>query len=102
MIPERMSLLGGPCLYNSDERTFMSRVGTSGLTPAPLQWPMGDSPKNKLSEAQVVQIRRLYDDHRGLTVKQIGFLFDVTPQNVSMIGRRSTWRNVPEEVPMGY
>jgi len=100
--PERMSLMGPPCTYSVEEHQRIGRVGMRGLTMAPLQWPMGASPKNKLTEDQVVQVRRLYDDHRGLTVTQIGALFDVTPQNISMIGRRNTWRHVPEEVPMGY
>jgi len=62
---------------------------------------MGRAGTTKLTEDQVVQIRRLYDDHGGLTTRQIGAQFDVTPQNVSMIGRRNTWRHVPEEVAMG-
>ncbi len=98
MIPERMSLMGVPCHYNSDEHTRISRTGTRGLTMAPLQWPMGSHPTNKLTEEQVVQIRRLYDDYGVLTVRQIGAQFGVSPQNISMIGRRNTWRRVPEEV----
>gem|GEM_PF-4349888 len=46
----------------------------------------------------MVQIRRLYDEYGVLTTRQIGDQFGVTPQNVSMIGLRKTWRHVPEEV----
>ncbi len=97
-VPERMSLMGPPCTYSAEEHQRIGRMGTRGLTMAPLQWPMGSHPTNKLTEDQVVQIRRLYDDYGVLTVRQIGAQFNTCPQNVSMIGRRNTWKHVPEEV----
>ena len=55
----------------------------------------------KLSEQDVREVRRLYDDHMGLTVRKIAARFGVTGATVSYIGRRKTWKHLPEEVPMG-
>ena len=51
-VPERMSLMGPPCAYSVDEHQRIGRVGTRGLTMAPLQWPMGRHPTNKLTEVR--------------------------------------------------
>jgi DNA invertase Pin-like site-specific DNA recombinase len=46
----------------------------------------------KLTEAQVREIRRLYES--GRTTKEIAGMYDITFTNVSMITTRATWKHV--------
>lgn len=58
---------------------------TAGMKPA----------TTKLTPEKVLEIRRRYDS--GEKTEVIAYDFGVTGGNVSMIGRRKTWRSVPEE-----
>ncbi len=99
---ERMSLMGPPCTYNSDERTLFGKMGTRGLTMAPSLWPVSvqlkgaDHPAAKVTEAQVLEIRRRYD--RGDVRVTIARDYGLSYQAVYSIGVRENWRHVTEEV----
>lgn len=55
--------------------------------------PKGSSHRgSKLTEADVLVIRKLSAD--GLLRKQLAFLYGVTPENISAIVHRKTWRHI--------
>lgn len=49
----------------------------------------------RLTEAQIVEIRRLYDD--GVPRATISGVYGVTRTQVVRIGRRQQWRHIPED-----
>lgn len=51
-----------------------------------------DSPRAKLRRGQVLEIRRLWE--QGRDRRSIAQMFGVTPENVSAICHRRTWRHV--------
>jgi hypothetical protein len=48
----------------------------------------------KLTEADIPEIRRLYD--AGVSAKEIGEMFGVTRENIYFIGKRRAWKHVEE------
>lgn len=63
--------------------------------PEPAHDERGGRPK--LKEEDVLQIRRLYDSGE-YAMKDIADMFGVTGTNIRKIGKRQTWKHVPEEV----
>lgn len=57
--------------------------------------PFGErNPRHKLTESQVIEIRKLYT--KGLTQSEIGRMFNISQNQVSEIILRNHWKNVQE------
>lgn len=56
-------------------------------------WLVGEQINAKLTEAEVLEIRRLKLE--GKTLAGLAAAYGVTPQNVAKIVRRESWRHLP-------
>lgn len=54
------------------------------------------TPNSKLTEAQVLEVRDLYD--QGWSCKDIGESYGVNEQTIRLIGQRKNWSHVKEKV----
>jgi hypothetical protein len=54
-----------------------------------------DHRSSKLSAIDVREIRRLYDEGK-LTMRQIGDRFGITARCAAIVGKRQSWRNLPD------